>query len=226
MKLTSKAATAISSKNSGFTLVEILVVLAIVAVLAGLLFPAFSRARSAARTATCASNLKQIGLAFRLYVEDYKGFHPSPGGSDPNCRWAEQIYPYAKSTAIFSCPSFDYGEYRPGCPAPEPTNDPNYPNYYWHGSYNLNFLFGSNLRGGINSARIRNPSGMILLTEGYGDGITYSKPTVGSVANPKNPRDFSELEDRHNYGVNVAYADGHVKWKSYEDLLDIKQWQP
>src|SRR5438093_1303615 len=59
-----------------FTLIELLVVIAIIAILAAILFPVFARARSQARKATCASNLKQIGLAFLMYAQDYDETFP------------------------------------------------------------------------------------------------------------------------------------------------------
>jgi prepilin-type N-terminal cleavage/methylation domain-containing protein/prepilin-type processing-associated H-X9-DG protein len=55
----------------GFTLIELLVVIAIIAILAAILFPVFAQARATARKAACASNLKQISLAFTLYAQDY-----------------------------------------------------------------------------------------------------------------------------------------------------------
>lgn len=55
----------------GFTLIELLVVIAIIAILAGLLFPVFARAKAAANDATTISNLRQMGDAFSLYLNDY-----------------------------------------------------------------------------------------------------------------------------------------------------------
>jgi len=60
-------------RNKGFTLIELLVVIAIIAILAAILFPVFAKARAKARQASCQSNLKQIGLAWAMYAQDYDG---------------------------------------------------------------------------------------------------------------------------------------------------------
>jgi prepilin-type N-terminal cleavage/methylation domain-containing protein/prepilin-type processing-associated H-X9-DG protein len=58
-------------RSSGFTLIELLVVIAIIAILAAILFPVFAQARESARITQCASNMRQVGLASRMYVSDY-----------------------------------------------------------------------------------------------------------------------------------------------------------
>src|SRR3978361_1107773 len=63
--------------RNAFTLIELLVVIAIIAILAAILFPVFAQAREKARQASCESNLKQIGLAFKMYVQDYDERWPS-----------------------------------------------------------------------------------------------------------------------------------------------------
>lgn len=111
-----------SPDRSGFTLIELLVVIAIIAILAAILMPVFAQAREKARQASCASNLKQLGLAFQMYVQDYDETLPmltftgAAGVSQPNnggaWRWGWLVLPYVKNFDIFECPS-DKTDYAP-----------------------------------------------------------------------------------------------------------------
>ena len=96
--------------KTGFTLIELLVVIAIIALLAAILFPVFARARENARRSSCQSNLKQIGLGFAQYTQDYDEKQPYAilGGNNAAGRplqWPDAIQPYVKSAQIFVCPS-------------------------------------------------------------------------------------------------------------------------
>jgi prepilin-type N-terminal cleavage/methylation domain-containing protein/prepilin-type processing-associated H-X9-DG protein len=101
-------------RKRGFTLIELLVAIAIISILASILFPVFARARESARRSSCTSNLKQIGLAFVQYSMDYDGWTPGSvtngqfdpiSGTNGSKSWPSMLQPYIKSEQIFVCPS-------------------------------------------------------------------------------------------------------------------------
>ena len=94
-----------NQRNRGFTLIELLVVIAIIAILAAILFPVFARAREKARMASCQSNLKEIGLAIHMYVQDYDERLLFQRYGATGYHWYEVIYPYLKNNQILTCPS-------------------------------------------------------------------------------------------------------------------------
>jgi len=93
----------------GFTLIELLVVIAIIAILAAILFPVFARAREQARRAACSSNLRQLGLAARMYSQDHDELLPCDyhacNSSTTHRRLLTQIDPYIRNMNVLYCPS-------------------------------------------------------------------------------------------------------------------------
>ncbi len=105
-----------TQRRRGFTLIELLVVIAIIAILAAILFPVFAQARDKARTATCLSNLKQIGTGFLMYAQDYDETFPFVTCGDSylggcatwlrgSLPWPITLQPYVKNYGLYSCPS-------------------------------------------------------------------------------------------------------------------------
>src|SRR5438552_8343561 len=90
----------------GFTLIELLVVIAIIAILAAILFPVFAQAREKARAVSCLSNIKQLGLAVNMYVQDYDETYPIACPNDWwYYIWGVNVQPYIKNVQVFKCPS-------------------------------------------------------------------------------------------------------------------------
>jgi len=111
----------------GFTLIELLVVIAIIAILAAILFPVFAKARAKAHQTQCLSNLKQIGMAFQMYANDYNEMLPYMYNwtygwytmtSPPITKtWMANLMnaldPYIKNTDLWHCSADPWAGYRP-----------------------------------------------------------------------------------------------------------------
>lgn len=234
-----------SRSKSGFTLIEILVVIAIVALLTALLIPAFSSARESMRTTSCASNLKQIGLAISLYVNDNSGRYPLIA-QPTNCSWVDTVFPYAKSVAIFQCPSTDHGEYVPGCGPEEAIGNDLLQKNGFNGSYDMVTPFisvasvqtnGSSTTTTYNiepkslsSSRYRAPSSTILAIDGndhtyfFHNSYAAVNPGVDPIHNIDDLKDGGVVAV-HRDGINLLYVDGHVKWQNLQSLTSTPMWR-
>lgn len=191
------------SRGGGFTLIELLVVLAVIGILAAILFPAFARSRESGRAASCASNLKQIGLALMQYESDNDGIYPTAGATvqwdeiDPVTGmgpWMQQIQPYVKSRQIFKCPSDSHSDFS-----------------YFLGARAAYLETGHFAP--IKATRIQFSDKFVLAGD-TGDFLTedadkddYSQNCVGGPANGEPAMKWQQ----HNGRQNILFADGHVK---------------
>jgi prepilin-type processing-associated H-X9-DG protein len=199
-------------KNKEFTLVELLVVIATIALLISLLLPALQKAKESGRRSGCASNLKQIGVGFIMYIGDNNEWVPQVEGTPKWNGWYRDICPtYVSSTKIFECPtSLSEGSIRKVPEAFSSTTNVEgrfgYGYNYVRPYYGLTWLYQK-----IN--QIKRPTNTILICDSYGDE-TSSPPgryayavTAGTSARRPSAR--------HDNGANLLFFDGHVAWFQY-----------
>ena len=95
-----------TSRKHAFTLIELLVVISIISLLISILLPALSKARVAARTMACTSNLRQQSISFATYGNDFSGILPLGWNKfdGNNSGWWAPLYAYSKITEYYECP--------------------------------------------------------------------------------------------------------------------------
>jgi len=190
----------------GFTLIELLVVIAIIAILAAILFPVFARAREKARQTSCASNLKQIMLGFKMYESDYDSRTPCIYGSWET--WLYTVAPYVKNNQLFMCPSRANSSTCNACGAP-PAGQP-----WIDTTYTLNpKAVGKNGPSypGLKETQVEKPAEFIVILDGKRDMVHFSTWARGDNIDGRGCD--PGLWSGHNDGFNIGFFDGHVKWQ-------------
>jgi prepilin-type N-terminal cleavage/methylation domain-containing protein/prepilin-type processing-associated H-X9-DG protein len=203
----------------GFTLIELLVVIAIIAILAAILFPVFAQARESARKTSCLSNMKQLGTATMMYVQDYDGAYPLAWYGRPEYGFDVVLFPYIKNYQVFECPSNKVTpRFWKGYPANGLGPIP--------GSYAMNgdltARMGAGDRAGLTEANVLNPADTILFTEIWD---TRKAQKVGPEAEifTSNKNDVCARIPFHIHqgGSNYTFADGHARWLRVEQTWKL-----
>ena len=166
--------------------------------LVALFFPVYRMDPIRARETTCASNMKQLGLGFIQYSQDYDG--KWPGGAD---RWAGEIYPYEKSASVYHCPDDS-----------ATALDGKYPVSYAMNANLRGRNVGSPTNGSVTVLAIEHdckeltdmtrPEQSSQYTVGTEDNTAWGGIRLGTTAEPQNPT-------RHDPYLIVLASDGHLK---------------
>jgi prepilin-type N-terminal cleavage/methylation domain-containing protein/prepilin-type processing-associated H-X9-DG protein len=236
-------------RRRGFTLIELLVVIAVIAILAAILFPVFAQARDKARQTACLSNLKQIGYALQMYLQDYDEHMP-------NCCWFARIWgdpracqqdgitaatpkntylpaprypprfiqdfldPYLKNAEIWFCPSVGKDRYWADDTRTYATLGYNGTSYLW-----------------VHTAAPR----AVPADPSWRDTILVSGLAVAAIPQPVEaavvfdypdylpiqpcPKPIVEnVQPAHAKGVNALYADCHARYTPFGDQPNGSRW--
>ena len=218
-------------ERNAFTLIELLVVIAIIAILAAILFPSFAQSRGQARATACFSNMKQLGMAEQMYVQDYDertffrahAAAPSPWRSDAvipdadlrdQTAWWNLLTPYIRNTRIFACPGDD---------GPTPSKD-----VYLAPTIRRSYIALATVES-LRLTQIEDAVDTMVITEKWDQDYTGTRSdswieafngdfSMDSYA----PDRMFTAANRHAGRLNATFLDGHARSVSPDQILASK----
>ena len=244
-----------SKEKVGLSLMELVVVIAMITALAAILLPVFAEALATAEQDTCLSNIKKLTAGCRMYIQEWDDYlpmcehlmdmDPSAPATYANHYWGQQIYPYVKNLQLFMCPNDPHSTY----PVLDDTDDvctkesrPNYDYYCFFRNYGISYGYnrllgcihepdGDNIR--ITQAQVKVPAQTIMIADAAKDTRLVAEHECGSA--PKlwdygacQPRGWkcTGMSSPHNRGANESFVDGHAKWMAFPQNREDVIWDP
>ncbi len=214
MRRTSRLMSPFPPPHRGFTLIEVLVVLAIIAILAAILFPVFSAARASGYKAGCVTNVHQLLQASTMYASDHDrrlvAARLYTGGSSLGTTWCVALQPYIKNQTILICPVDT-------APQTVPNSD-DLPHSYGI-NYDLTYVTGygaTNLAWAMSA--LPRTSDLVLFFD--------MKSTAGAMGSGYAANRVSRVADRHQEKSIVGYLDGHAKPQAAKQIDATRLWNP
>lgn len=205
-------------RSQGFTLVELLVVITILVILAGLAVPGTYRAIEYAHKTRSLSNMRQIGMGIQIYAQDNNNAVPRRGngnGADgqPNMKWPAAVAEYLKDTSVFI--DYDDPESLDSTPEQLVANNGNKTAYLMNGFNDLGAYNNNDFM--LNMARLKNPSETILLGQKKATSRQYY---MDFVEGPGGNQNDVLNKTAFGKGANYVFADGSARFLDESEYRD------